>query len=170
MRVLLSYGILAMAFVTQIACVRPPPRPFIYRLGDKVRTGALIYNVLGTEWLRKIGEGPLARIPVHRFLVVHLSATNSGAAAASVPSLSLSGPGDQVFGESMEGQDIPASWGMVRTVQPGSTLEGRVLFDVEPKTYNLKLEDTAGAMSLVELPLHFEEGESNAPPPVLDPR
>ena len=39
----------------------------------------------------------------------------------------------------------------VRTVQAGSTLEGRVLFDVEPKTYNLKVEDTDGAVSLVEL-------------------
>jgi hypothetical protein len=88
----------------------------------------------------------------------------------SVPSLSVGGQGDQSFDESMDGQDIPAWWGMVRNVQAGNTLEGRVLFDVEPKTYNLKVEDPAGAVSLVELPLHFEEGERNAPPQSLDPR
>jgi hypothetical protein len=166
-RALLSCGLLAIVLGAQIACLKPsPPKPppIVFRMGEKVKTGSLIYTVLGSEWLAKLGDGPQARVPAHRFLIVHLGVTNSAAAAASPPALSIIDQSGQSYSESMDGQDVPTWWGIIRNVQPGGTLEGKILFDVEPKTYNLKLEDSAGEMALVELPLHFD-----APEPIFVP-
>ncbi len=171
MRILLLGGILAAGLAPQIACVmqKAPPPPIVFRMGDKARAGTLIYTVLGSEWLSKLGEGAQARVPSHRFLVVHLSVTNSGATPASPPALSLADSGSQLYNESMDGQDVPTWWGMIRTVQPGATLEGKILFDVEPKTYNLKLEDEGGDVAMVELPLQFKEGASGEVAPAFTP-
>jgi hypothetical protein len=58
----------------------------------------------------------------------------------------------------MEGQGIPQWVGMIRNVKPANTLEGYALFDVEPKSYQLKLDDgsESGKVTLVDLPLQFE--------------
>ena len=67
--------------------------------------------------------------------------------------------------ESMEGQGIPLWLGMIRNLKPADTLEGSVLFDVEPKTYKLKLDDgsVSGGVQMVELPLQFDANKSVMP-------
>ena len=49
-------------------------------------------------------------------------------------------------------------------VKPADTLEGRILFDVAPKSYKLRLDDgsISGRMAMVEMPLQFEMGKSIA--------
>src|SRR5207248_182027 len=81
------------------------------------------------EWKTQHGTGQQASVPAHRYLVVHLSATNGGAETVSLPPLMLTDDSGQVYGEAPIAGDIPAALGLVRTLKPADTLDGRVLFD-----------------------------------------
>jgi hypothetical protein len=141
----------------QTACLRPPPVN-VYRMGDKVQAGSLIYNIFETKWQGQIGEGPQSRAPTHRFLILHLTVVNSGAEALSVPALKLVDQAGRTYDESMEGEGVPHWVGMIRKLKPADTLDGNALFDVEPKSYKLKLDDglESGRVVMVDLPLQFE--------------
>jgi hypothetical protein len=156
--------------VSQSACLRPAPVN-VFRMGEKVQVGPLIYNVFEMKWQGQIGEGQQTRMPAHRFLVLHMTVVNSGAEAMSVPPLKISDDAGRNYDESMEGQGIAQWLGMIRTVKPANTLEGNAVFDVEPKSYKLKLDDgsESGRVTMVELPLQFD---ANKPvmPDILDRR
>ena len=67
------------AVALQMACMKPAPPVNVYRLGEKVQVGPLIYNVVEANWRRpNFGRRFVARAG-HRFLVIHLTVTNSGA-------------------------------------------------------------------------------------------
>jgi hypothetical protein len=167
MRKSFSCPLLVTVLAMQLACMKPAPPVNVFRLGDKVQTGPLIYNVLDTKWRPQIGEGAASRIPEHRFLIVRLTVTNSGAQELSLPSLSVVDQGGQVYGESLDGREIPYWLGIVRKLKPADTLDGAIVFDLDPKSYKLKLDDGSGVtQSMVELPLQFEAGESSIPSPV----
>src|SRR5262245_52276934 len=137
MRILLS-ACLVFATVTQIGCVKPPPATQVFRMGERAQVGPLIYNVFEADWKTQIGEGAQARMPMRRFLIVHLSVTNSGSEALSVPGLRLIDDAGHLYSESMDGQNV-ASWlGLIRKLKPADTLEGNILFDAEPKSYKLR--------------------------------
>jgi hypothetical protein len=111
-----------------------------------------------------VGENQ--RVPERRFLILHLNVTNSSAETVSAPGLTLVDDSGQTFNE-VVGVDVPAQLGLVRTLKPADTLDGRIVFDVEPKSYKLKLDDGLGKTALVELPLRFDASPSNvlgAPP------
>jgi uncharacterized protein DUF4352 len=164
MRNLFPGTLLVAAFALLMSCMKPAPPVNVFHLGDKVQTGALIYNVLEGKWRAQIGEGAESRVPERRFLIVHLSVTNSGGQDLDIPSLSVVDQSGQVFNESMDGRGIPYWLGMIRKLKPADTLDGAVLFDVDPKSYKLKLDDGSGASpAMVELPLQFEAGESIIP-------
>jgi len=143
--------------VSQTACLKHAPVN-VFRLGEKVHVVPLIYNVFETTWQGQIGEGPQARMPAHRFLVLHLTVVNSGAEVLSVPPFRLIDEAGRNYDESMEGQGIPQWIGMIRNLKPANTLEGKAVFDVEPKSYRLKLDDgsESGKLTMVDLPLQFE--------------
>ncbi len=149
---------------SQTACMRPAPVN-VYRMGEKVQAGQLIYNVFGTKWQAQIGEGPQARTPAYRFMIMHLTVVNSGAEPVSVPSFKLTDESGRIYAESMEGQGVPLWLGMIRRVKPADTLEGDAVFDVEPKSYKLKLDDgsDSGMVVMVDLPLQFDANK-----PALD--
>jgi hypothetical protein len=142
---------------SQMACMRPAPVN-VYRMGEKVQAGQLIYNVFATEWQAQIGEGQQARTPTHRFMLMHLTVVNSGAEPVTVPSFKLTDESGAVYAESMEGQGVPLWLGMIRKVKPADMLEGNAVFDVEPKSYKLKLDDgsDSGTVVMVDLPLQFD--------------
>jgi hypothetical protein len=85
-----------------------------------------------------------------------------------VPAFKLVDDAGGVYNESTEGQDVSHWLGMIRNLKPADTLEGNVLFDVEPKSYKLKLDDGSetGTVLMVDLPLEFEANK----PLTLDPR
>src|SRR5258708_30921703 len=85
---------------SQMACVRPSPVN-VYRMGEKVQAGQLIYNVFETKWQAQIGEGGQVRTPAHRFMLVHLTVVNSGAEPVSVPSFKLTDESARTYAESM---------------------------------------------------------------------
>jgi hypothetical protein len=126
-------------------------------MGERAQAGPLIYNVFEADWRAQLGEGPLARHPARRFLIVHLSVTNSGAEVISAPGLRLLDDAGQLYSETIDGQNVPSWLGLVRKLKPADTLEGNILFDVEPKSYKLKLDDDSDPdrKVLVEIPLRF---------------
>jgi hypothetical protein len=156
--------VLISLLAAQLACMRPAAVN-VYRMGDKVQVGPLIYNVFETKWLPQLGEGPQARMPAHGFLILHLTVVNGGAETLSVQSFQLVDAAGQVYQESIEGQDVPHWLGIARNVKPADTLDGSVVFDVEPKTYKLRLDDGSGSgiAQMVELPLQFEANKPVAP-------
>jgi hypothetical protein len=167
MRNLFTCTLLGAALALQPACIKTAPPLNVFHIGDKVQTGSLAYTVLEAKWRAQIGEGPLARVPEHRFLVIHLTVTNSGARDLDVPALTITDQAGQTDPESMDGRAVPYWIGMIRKVKPANTLDGAIVFDVEPKSYKLKLDDGSGAaMAMVELPLQFETGEPAIPSPI----
>jgi hypothetical protein len=82
---------------------------------------------------------------------------SSGAEVLSVPALNLIDDSGHVYSESIDGWNMPAWWGLIRKVKPADTIEGNILFDAEPKSYKLRLEDEsdAGQTATVEMPLRF---------------
>lgn len=161
---------------SQTACVRPAPVN-VYRMGERVQAGQLIYNVFETKWQAQIGEGPQARTPAHRFMIMHLTVVNSGAEPVTVPSFKITDESGRIYPESMEGQGIPLWLGMIRRVKPADTLEGNAVFDVEPKSYKLKLDDgtDSGMVVMIDLPLQFDANKPNvnileSPAKILEPK
>ena len=138
-------------------CSKPAPPALVYKMGERVEAGPITYNVFEAEWKTQLGTGQQASVPAHRYLVVHLSATNGGAETVSLPPLMLTDDSGQIYGEAPIAGDIPAALGLVRTLKPADTLDGRVLFDVDPKSYKLKLDDPSGAgkSAMVEIALQF---------------
>lgn len=154
-------GCLALTVLgSQMACVRPAPVN-VYRMGEKVQAGQLIYDVFETKWQAQIGE----RTPAHRFMLMHLTVVNSGAEPVSVPSFKLVDESGRTYTESIEGEGVPLWLGMIRRVKPADTLEGNAVFDVEPKSYKLKLDDgsESGMVVMVDLPLQFDANKSSTP-------
>lgn len=136
-----------------------------YRMGERVEVGPLIYIVTYTEWKEQLGEGLSARIPKNRFLMIHLSVTNSGVSDSAVPLMTLLDAKGQSFTELTDGQGVTEWLGSLRSLKPAQTDRGRVLFDVPPGAYRLRMTNDAEPGSeraaLVDIPFQVE--------PVLPP-
>jgi hypothetical protein len=128
-------------------------------MGEPVTVGPLIYTVMDTEWRSQLGEGPTARLPENRFLLVRLSVTNSGASNAMVPAMAAVDPGGQSHLELTDGQGVDEWLGYLRTLRPAETDRGRVVFDVPPNSYRLRVtndaEPGAEKVALIEMPLQL---------------
>jgi hypothetical protein len=155
---------LVTLLAAQLACMKQAPVN-VYRMGDKVQVGPLIYNVFETKWLPQIGEGAEARTPAHRFLILHLTVVNSGAETLSVQPFQVVDDGGHAYPESIEGGGVAHWLGISRNLKPADSLDGSIVFDLEPKTYKLKLDDGAdtGKVQMVELPLQFEANRPAMP-------
>jgi hypothetical protein len=152
----LSWLVISVVLTSQTACLKPTPPVSVFHMGDKVQAGPLVYTVMEADWRAKLGEEGQIRAPSHRFLIIHLSVTNGGSETLSVPGLKLIDDSGHVYDESMDGQGVRTWLGLIRKLKPVDTLEGNILFDVEPKSYKLKLDDdNQGPVSMVELPLQF---------------
>lgn len=115
----------------------------VFRMGERVEVGSLIYTVMDTEWHDQLGEGPSARLPQNRFLLIRLSVTNSGVSDSAVPAMSLVDARGQSFTELTDGQGVTEWMGFLRTVKPAQTERGRVLFDVPTGAYRLRVANDA---------------------------
>ncbi len=169
MRGFSACALAVLATVLQTGCITSAPPVNVYRLGEKVQVGALTYNVIEANWRAQISDGAASRIPSHRFLVVHLTVANNGKEETSAPALTVVDETKKTFDESMDGQGIPNWLGMIRKLKPADTLDGSILFDVDPKSYKLKLDDgLGGPQAMIELPLQFEAGQSSVPSALQD--
>lgn len=155
----LAVGLAAGLLLWGCSSGRPAAQTHLYRMGEPVTVGPLIYTIMDTEWHTQLGEGPTARWPQHRFLLVHLSVTNSGAGNSAIPAISVVDSSGRSYLELTDGQGVSEWLGYLRSVQPAQTERGRVVFDVPPNAYKLRITNDAEPGSemaaLIDLPLQL---------------
>lgn len=163
---------LALAIFSQTACSPKEaegPSPNTYQMGERVPLGNLIYTVFERQWMTQIGEGVDARVPQNRFYLVRISAVNSGGSAAIIPTISLVDDSGGSYAEIDNGDGITDFIGALREVAPAETVQGNLVFDVQPKHYKLKLSDEDGKhVALVEIPLSFDADAPEGTTPLTD--
>lgn len=139
----------------------------LYRMGERVQIGPLIYNVLEATWKTELGDGPTGRLPKQRFLMLRVTITNSGGDVRNVPFLNLEDTKGQGTLEESEAAGVPDWLGLIRTMKPADTVDGRILFDVAPGSYRLRVTDAGETGSeksaLIEIPLEMENPVAPAP-------
>jgi hypothetical protein len=116
-----------------------------------------------------LGEGFQIRSPKNRFLLLTISVTNGGGADISVPMLSLEGPNGEKYQELSDGASVPNWLGVLRTVRPAETLQGRIVFDVPLSTFRLGLPDTGESgyekFAWVNIPMSLGDSTVQTPLP-----
>ena len=140
----------------------------LYHMGERVEAGALVYTVLEAEWQPQLGEGANARVPQQQFLMLRLSVTNSGIREVDIPRLRVVGAGGESSDELTDGDRVPNWLGMLRSLKPADTIDGRILFDVPRLDYKLEVSEDAfdpeqKIVALVEVPLSFASGSASLP-------
>jgi hypothetical protein len=128
-------------------------------MGEKVQAGPLIYTVLQAEWRTQI-EGT-GRTPNNRFLFIRATITNSSKAPISAPAFTLRGHDGQVYEELVEGIEGVRNWlNILRTIAPGQTEAGYVVFDAPVAAYKLVMSDAGEIGSekyaYVDIPVELE--------------
>jgi hypothetical protein len=133
--------------------------PNLFRMGERVQAGALVYTVLDTEWLDQLGDSPTPRLPHNHFLNVRISVTNSGTTTSGIPPLVLSDSHGKTYTELSDAEALPEWLGYIRSVKSAETLYGRALFDVPVGDYRLRVADDAEPenqkTATIELPLQL---------------
>lgn len=161
----LQFAVLACLFVA--ACSRSSSTQVDYTMGEKVRVGPLTYSVLDATWKGELGEGFQVRAPSQRFLLLTISVTNGGGDDVSIPLLQLEGANGKMYQELANGDGVDDYIGLLRTISPARTLQGRLVFDVPLTSYRLRLVDGGEPAfeksAFVQIPLNL-----NADTPLLN--
>jgi hypothetical protein len=139
----------------------------VFRTGEQVQIGQLIFTVLDAEWKAQIDDPTAAKYPTHRFLVVRLTVTNGGATETTIPHLNLQDAKGKAYPEFAEAGGVPEWLGVLRRIRPVETQQGRVVFDVPVSAYQLRVTDdiehAEERYALVEIPLRLESEAPAAP-------
>jgi hypothetical protein len=139
---LISFLLLAAASSALTSCgARPNNARVEYEMGDRITVGPLTYNVVETAWRSQLGSDFKLRTPQDRFLLVTISVTNGGGKEASVPLLSLENENGKIYQESDNGEGVDNWFGLLRSLTPAQTQQGRLLFDVPLTGYRLRVTD-----------------------------
>jgi hypothetical protein len=106
-------------------------------------------------------------MPNQRFLTITISVTNGGGRDVSVPLLTLQNSNGETFRESEDGQGVDNWFGILRTIAPAQTQQGRIVFDVPLSSYKLRLSDGGSAGSekyaMVAIPMRIETDPALGP-------
>ncbi len=156
----LSAGAILVIAGLLTACNHTDSAPKDYPMGETVTVGPVRYNVIESNWYGQLGEGFKIHSAQQRFLAITLSITNGGGSDVAVPLLTLENSNGQNFVETENGDGLDNWMGLLRSVSPAQTLQGKILFDVPLGSYRLRLTDGAGAgvdkYSWVTIPLHID--------------
>jgi hypothetical protein len=137
-----------------------------FKIGERAQVGPLIYNAMDTQWNTSLGHGDTPRVPKNgRFFIVYLSIVNGGGTAdQNVPTFNLVDDQGGSHPELDSGEGVPNWVGVERKIRPAQSIQGNVVFDVEPKHYRLKVTmEGEEKYAWIDLPLDF-----GAPPPTAD--
>src|SRR5579862_9761134 len=159
--------LLAVAgWLSLTGCSHPNSTQIDFAMGEKVPVGLLTYSVIDSTWMPQLGEGYKIRSPNQRFLLLTVSVTNGGGQEVSIPLLKAEGSNGQIYTEEPNGEGVEQWIGILRTIGPAQTLQGRLLFDVPLTSYRLRLVDGADPafekFAFVTVPLNL-----NADTPVF---
>ena len=131
-----------------------------YVMGERALIGPLTYRVLDSGWLSQLGEVFKIRFPEQRFLILTVSITNGGGKELSVPLLSLVTENGQIHREVDNGEGVVNWLGLLRSIDPAQTLEGRIVFDVPLTSYRLRITDGGDAEdekeAFIAIPLRMD--------------
>jgi hypothetical protein len=114
-------------------------------MGERIRIGEITYSVVESAWRTQLGESFKVRTPEQRFLLIKISVTNGTGQDISIPLLTLEGANGQTYQESSNGEGVDSWFGLLRTISPGQTQQGNIVFDVPLTSYKLRLPDVADA-------------------------
>jgi hypothetical protein len=156
--------VLALAVSLLAGCRNVSATRTEYQMGDKIPAGPFTYNVVEKVWRSQLGENFQLRMPENRFLLITVAATNGGSGEVSVPLLQLESSDGKIYKEVENGEGVDNWFGILRTLEPAQTQQGRILFDVPLASYRLRLSDgdsTSGHFTYVQIPLQIDD----EPPP-----
>src|SRR5665213_265825 len=112
-----------------------------FSMGERVPVGQMTYSVIESSWRTQLGESFKTRTPENRFLLIKVSVTNGTGKDVSIPLLTLEGNNGQTFREIADGDGVDNWFGLLRTISPGQTQQGNVLFDVPLTSFKLRVPD-----------------------------
>ena len=151
---------------------RPLSRTDLFKMGDRAQIGSLTYNVIDADWKTQLGEPPNAKVPEHRFLVLHISITNGGGSDVNLPLFTIEGVNGKTYPEVNNPDGLVGWLGMIRTVKPSATEQGYVAFDVPRAAYKLQITDGGEPdkekLARVDIPLKMEEDPALVAPDALE--
>jgi hypothetical protein len=140
-----------------------------YGMGERVTNRPLTYVVVESSWANQLGEGFQIRVPRNRFLTISLSVTNGGGGPISLPLLQLEDGKGNRYQEISDGAGVTNWIGILRTLDPGQTLQGRLLFDVPLTSFKLYLPNDGEPgfenFVSVNIPLRIDSDQVVAPLP-----
>ena len=114
-----------------------------YSMGERIPVGQLTYSIVESTWRTQLGESFRVRSPEQRFLLIKISVTNGTGQDVSIPLLALEGTKGQMYRELANGEGVESWFGLLRTLSPGQTQQGNIVFDVPLTSYKLRLPDIA---------------------------
>ena len=112
-----------------------------FSMGERVPIGQMTYSVVESAWKTQLGQGFKIRTPEQRFLLIKVSVTNGTGKDVSIPLLTLEGTNGQTYRELADGDGVDNWFGVLRTISPGQTQQGNVVFDVPLTSYKLRVPD-----------------------------
>ena len=170
-RLLLSlwlFPLVVTAALPLAGCKKQTSETINYTMGERITDGPMVYNVVQTVWRTQLGDIFKVRIPDHRYLLITLSATNSGGKGLSVPFLTLEGPNSEEYHEIENGAGVDNWFGLLRDIGPAETKQGNVVFDVPLRSFRLRLTDGGEPGTekyvWVEIPLSIDTDSSISTP------
>ena len=123
------------------ACQKSPVAATQFAMGERVPVGQMTYSVVESEWKAQLGESFKTRTPENRFLLIKLSVTNGTGQDASIPLLTLEASNGQTYRELSDGEGVVNWFGLLRTISPGQTQQGAIVFDVPLTSFKLRVPD-----------------------------
>jgi len=150
-------------------CQREADQKLSYAMGERVTNGPLTYIVVESAWSTQLGELFTARVPENRFLLISLSVTNGGGGPVSLPLFTLEDGNGKQYKELSDGTGVSNWMGILRTIDPGQTQQGKLLFDVPLTAFKLLLpndgEPGYEKFAIVDIPLRIDSEDTSSPLP-----
>jgi hypothetical protein len=129
-------------------------------MGERIQAGNLIYTILEVDWLEQI-SGTVPKESNSKFAVVRLSVTNAGNKEMSLPMLQLVDDKGNGVMELAEIEGVEEWLGVLRNISPAETIQGRIVFEVTPKNYLLRVTDAGEPdrerFAMVNIPLRLDQ-------------
>lgn len=144
-----------------------------YKLDDDVSVGYWSYRCRSATWTSYLPIYRSLQSPDAAFLVVDLAVRNNDRTASVLPTLHLVDAQGREYDESSKGSLMQGSFDTLKTLNPGVSSRGYVVFDAPHGKYVLKLSGGLESVeyALVDLPGDPEQnlGTSPARPVVASP-
>ena len=125
-------------------------------MGERAYAGHLIYTAYETQYLTQIPLDPDPRVPDNRFLLIRVNVVNSGGEEAVAPAMTIEDEMGKTYEELSDGRGVPQWITYIRTIKPGSSVQGWAVFDAPPKHYKLRAHDeVSDRYVLIDVPLTY---------------